>query len=114
MGVPLKNIVDNCTELEQSDHMKKFESTHGKGFTSMVRNARIFSNLMVFYLKDMQDWNFLKNRSFRQISAKFILPECLREIYEMMSLKAEIKDLKLEFSSKNKIPIQVIGDKSRL
>jgi len=36
------------------------------------------------------------------------------EVNEMMSLKAGIKKLKLLFSSKYKIPVQVIGDKTRL
>jgi hypothetical protein len=77
----------------------------------MVKNARIYSNLMVFHLKDMQDWSMLKNSNFRQVSAKFSLPDCLMEVYEMMSLKAGIKLIKLEFTSKDKIPVQVIGDK---
>ena len=69
---------------------------------------------MVFQMKDMRDWNLLKNNEFRNISGKFNLPDCMREVYEMMAMKAEIKWLKLKLDSKAKVPILVIGDKSRL
>ena len=46
------------------------------------------SNLMVYQLMDMSDWNALKNNQFRKVSAKFSLPECLIEIVDMMKMKA--------------------------
>ena len=68
---------------------------------------------MVFQFKDMQDWNLLKTNSFRIVSRKFLLPDALTEVYEMMNMKATIKSLKLEINTL-KIPREVIGDKSRL
>ena len=115
MGIPLKNIVKNCRELEKSDQLKEFESTNGQDFRAMIKNARIASNLMVFQLKDMQDWNLLKTNNFRTISSKFSLQDSLSEVYEMMNMKASIKDLKLEISTIGQsIPAEVIGDKQRL
>ena len=71
----------------------------------MVQNVRIFSNLMVFHLRDMQDWNSLRNSRFRIVSAKFDLLECLREVYEMMRVKSYLKKLKLEFKFESKLPV---------
>ena len=62
----------------------------------------------------MHYWNLLKTNNFRNVSTKFSLLESLSEVYEMMKMKAVIKDLKLEFDSKRGIPNQVIGDKYRL
>jgi hypothetical protein len=43
-----------------------------------------------------------------------VLPECLGEVFEMMNMKAVIKNLKLEMRTEEKIPNEVIGDKNRL
>jgi signal transduction histidine kinase len=70
------------------------------------------SNLMVYQLMDMSDWNALKNNKFKTVSAKFNLPECLAEIYDMMNMKAQIKNIKLEFSPwKLYLPSDVLGDR---
>jgi len=71
MVMPLKTIVKTCWDLEQSDQMKEYEASE---FIRMLQNARIFSNLMVLQLKDMQDWNLLKTSNFRKVSKKFRLP----------------------------------------
>lgn len=113
MGVPLKNIVKNCRELEKSDQLKEFEKKNGTTFTKMVKNARIFSNLMVFSLRDMQVWNLLKNNKFKTTTSKFNLAECISEVYEMMLMKANLKSIKLESITNAKIPREVIGDKIR-
>ena len=114
MGVPLKNIVTNCRELENSEQLETFENTNGNVFRQMIQNVRMASNLVVFHLRDMHDWNLLKTNNFRNVSTKFSLLESLSEVYEMMKMKAVIKDLKLEFDSEKGIPTQVIGDKLRL
>jgi signal transduction histidine kinase len=62
----------------------------------------------------MQDWNLLKTNNFRAVSSKFVLPGCLSEVYEMMTMKANIKSLTLEISNDGKIPNEVIGDKHRI
>ena len=54
---------------------------------------------MVFQLKDMRDWNLLKSNCFRKVSSKFSLLESLKEVYEMMLMKADIKKVKLEIIS---------------
>jgi hypothetical protein len=51
------------------------------------------SSMMVYQLMDMSDWNALKNNKFKTVEAKFNLPECLAEIYDMMNLKAQIKNI---------------------
>lgn len=56
----------------------------------------MLSDLMVCQIKDMQDWDDLKNNRFRTISEKFVFPECLQEIFQMMNMKAVVKNLKLE------------------
>ena len=56
----------------------------------------------------------LKTNKFRTVSYKFSLLESLAEVFEMMNMKALIKDLKLELICENKVPVEVIGDKSRL
>jgi len=40
--------------------------------------------------------------------------DSLAEVFEMMNMKALIKGLNLELICENKIPVEVIGDKSRL
>ena len=110
MGVPLQNIVRNCQELENSDKLKML----GEEFKTTIQNARVASNLMVFQLQDLYDWNLLKNNKFRTVSSKFSLVDSLAEVFEMMNMKALIKGLNLELICENKIPVQVIGDKSRL
>ena len=65
-------------------------------------------------MKDMRDWNLLKNNEFRSISGKFSLPDAFREVFEMMQMKADIKWLTLSLNSRAKVPTEVIGDKSRL
>ena len=56
----------------------------------------------------------LKTNKFRTVSYKFSLLESLAEVFEMMNMKALIKDLKLELICENKVAVEVIGDKSRL
>jgi hypothetical protein len=104
-------LVKNCRELEKSEHLKDFELKNGTRFTNMIKNARISSNLMISSLNDMKDWNLLKNNKFSKVSQKFIFPDFLAEIYEMMNFKAVIKSLKLELKIHDKIPKEVIGDK---
>jgi len=62
----------------------------------------------------LYDWNLLKNNKFRTVSSKFSLVDSLAEVFEMMNMKALIKGLNLELICENKIPVEVIGDKSRL
>jgi signal transduction histidine kinase len=70
------------------------------------------SSMMVYQLMDMSDLNALKNNKFKTVEAKFNLPECLEEIYDMMNLKAQIKNLKLELTpSKRYFPSDVLGDR---
>jgi hypothetical protein len=70
------------------------------------------STLMVNQLMDMQDWDALKNNRFKTVSEKFALPDCLSELYDMMNIKAKIKNLSLEFSFGHKyIPSDVLGDR---
>ena len=69
---------------------------------------------MICQLKDMQDWKELKAGKFRKVSEKFLLTECLTEIYEMTSIKANLKKLTLDFKVGGKFfPTWVIGDRIR-
>lgn len=62
----------------------------------------------------MQDWKELKAGKFRKVSEKFLLSECLTEIYEITSIKAKLKKLELEFKIGGKyFPSWVIGDRIR-
>jgi hypothetical protein len=112
MGIPLNNIIRNCKGLEDSESLKKFEQDNGNTFRKQVKNTRMVSNLMVYQLMDMSDWNALKNNKFKTVSAKFNLPECLVEIYDIMNMKAQIKNIKLELSPwKHYLPSDVLGDR---
>ena len=62
------------------------------------------SNLVVYQLEDMKDWNLLKTNNFRPVSTKFSLQESLLEVYEMMDMKAKIKGLKIQISPIDKFP----------
>lgn len=71
----------------------------------------MLAKLMMCQLEDMRDWKELKAGKFRKVSEKFLLSECLKEIYEMTSIKAKLKNLKLEFKLGGKFfPTWVIGD----
>ncbi len=68
--------------------------------------------MMVYQLMDMSDWNAFKNNNFKTVSAKFDLSECLAEIYDMMKMKAQIKNIELEISPwKSYLPSDVLGDR---
>jgi signal transduction histidine kinase len=70
------------------------------------------SNMMVYQLMDMSDWNALKNNNFKTVSAKFNFSECLEEIYDMMKMKAQIKNIELELSPcSSYLPSDVLGDR---
>ena len=55
-----------------------------RAIQNQVKTTRQISNLMFCQLKDMQDWNQLKAGKFKKVAEKFLLPECLKDIYEMM------------------------------
>ena len=54
---------------------------------------------MVFHLKDMHDWHQISQGTFRKVSAKFNLLDCIKEMTEMMVIKAKIKDIKIEIKA---------------
>ena len=70
-------------------------------------------------MKDMQDWDAIKQDKFRPVSQKFNLKEALKDIHDMMATKANIKNLFLKFDQDyygdmfNILPLNVLGDKSR-
>lgn len=98
MGIPLKNIIKHCQDIEDSENLEKFENENDQTFRKQIKNTRMVSTLMVYQLMDMQDWDALKNNRFKTVSAKFALQDCLSEIYDMMNIKAKIKNLSLDLS----------------
>jgi hypothetical protein len=47
--------------------------------------------LMMYDLKNIQDWDLLKSSKFNPISEKFNLQEAVHEVTEMMKLRCDIK-----------------------
>ena len=47
--------------------------------------------LMMYDLKNIQDWDLLKSNKFNPISEKFNLQEAVHEVTEMMKLRCDIK-----------------------
>ena len=52
---------------------------------------------MVFQLKDMQDWDSIKNGRLRPVSQTFVLNEAIKEVFDMMSISSGLKGNKLSF-----------------
>ena len=73
----------------------------------------MLTNLMVCQLKDMQDWNELKGGKFKKVSETFTLLECLRDIFQMIMVKAKLKEIKINYNLNHSLPIEVIGDRGR-
>ena len=62
-------------------------------FKREINITKNLSNFMVYQLKDLDDWHHIKQGSFRKVSARFDLKEGIREISDMMNLKAENKNI---------------------
>ena len=61
----------------------------------------------------MQDWDAIKQGKLRAVSQKFNLREALQEIYEIMTIKAQIKGIWFSFVQNfgpETVPNYVIGD----
>jgi hypothetical protein len=76
---------------------------------------------MIYQLKDLQDWDSIKNGTMRTVSQTFYLQEAVMEVYDMMSIKSDQKNLYLKFEQKyfdknmvSALPTEVTGDKYRL
>jgi hypothetical protein len=111
---PLNNIIRNCEELENSEQLKKFEEKNGETLRHMIKNARLVSNLMYYHLRDMDDWTSLRSGHFKRVTTSFSLLDSLKEIYEMMDIKANFKGLRFEISTCWNLPENVIGDRCRI
>ena len=70
--------------------------------------------LMMYDLKNIQDWDLLKSSKFKPVSEKFNLKEAVDEVTEMMKLRCDIKYniLTLDLRA-SEVPTYVIGDKVR-
>lgn len=62
-----------------------------KNFLYTLKTTKIQATLVVYQLKDMQDWDAAKNGKLRPISQKFDLNNAMNELIEMMKIRAEIK-----------------------
>jgi signal transduction histidine kinase len=111
---PLSNIIKICEEFECSEQLKSFEKMHGKNLSLMINTARLVSKMMIYHLKDMHDWTTLKSGDFRTVSASFNLSESLQSLYDMMVLRADMKQLRLDIIVSDSLPERVIGDRSRM
>jgi hypothetical protein len=77
---------------------------------------------MIYQLKDLQDWDLIKNDSLRPVTQTFELQEAVMEIYDMMLIKSKPRQIYLKFEQEyfddpkiiSSLPSKVIGDKSRL
>jgi DNA-binding HxlR family transcriptional regulator len=74
--------------------------------------TKLHAKMLTFHLKDMQDWNAIQRHQFRPVSSMFDLKEAIQEIYDMMKIKADLKNIFCNLNLGN-VPNQVIGDKFR-
>jgi hypothetical protein len=61
----------------------------------------------------MQDWDAIKQGKLRTVSQKFKLKDALLKIFEMMTMKAQIKGILFNFDEDfglGTLPDYVIGD----
>jgi signal transduction histidine kinase len=68
---------------------------------------------MLFKLRDMQDWDAIKNGRFRSINKSFDFLEAVNEISDIVKPQCKFKAIALEFIESS-LPQHVIGDKLRL
>ena len=104
--MPLQTILQNCAEIENKINDEEIKEN--------ILTTKMLSKLMICRMKDMQDWKDIKAGKFRKVSENFQLSECLKEIYEMMSIKARHKNLKIELKlAGTYFPTWVTGDRMR-
>ena len=101
MKNPLETIVMNCNHILNSPQLKTLEQSGHQSaeimqFRKEINASKNLSSMLVFQLKDLQDWHQIRQGSFKKVNSKFNLRDCLREISEMMSLKAENKNIEFE------------------
>lgn len=65
MGEPLATISANCKLIEESKNLELFEKMNENDrsisqFRNQIKSTRIFTELMIYQLKDMQDLQDLK------------------------------------------------------
>jgi hypothetical protein len=44
---------------------------------------------MIYQLKDLQDWDSIKNGTMRAVSQTFELKEAVMDVFEMMAIKSD-------------------------
>ena len=99
IGEPLNTINANCKNIENSKSLKMLEELNLDGdtrqFKNQIKAMRTFSDIMIYRLKDMQDFQDINLERFRKLNSKFDLKACLEEVKEMMEVKANLKNVNL-------------------
>ena len=103
MRNPLSSIISNCDILERDDSLS--------GDTkARLKTMRISSNLLTSFLHDMIDWTQIKQNKFKKKVEKFNLKEMCMDVIDMLSFKAELKNIFCLLEFDEDIPYMVLSD----
>ena len=89
----MKTVVKTCTTLETSQDLMLFEKQYQKSKEYNLRyklgQMRRYSELIVFKLNDIRDWQLLNKGTFKKHEIPFDLEQSLGEVKEFMLSKSK-------------------------
>jgi hypothetical protein len=62
-----------------------------------MKLTKVQASLILFHLKDLQDWDSLQQGKLRIISKKFDLHSALMEVFDMMEVQSQLRGIYLKF-----------------
>ena len=91
--IPLGTVIHNLDAIENSREASPL-------LKKQIDSCKIQSMLLLFDLKNIQDWSNIKQGKFIRVSHKFNLEEAMDEVFKLMEFKCLIKNLQLKFNPK--------------
>lgn len=79
-----------------------------------VRTIKIGGENLLAIINDVLDYSKLEHGNIELEHSAFSLPELIREVFDLMSLKVKEKNLSVSWELEDNVPQQLISDKSRL
>lgn len=99
IGIPLNTLVKTVNRIEDPEKLLKIEQVfHGK--IDLRYDLQILKNqckLIIFSLRDMQDYRNLKKGNFRKKTQKFNLKDALSEVINIVKYKGSENSNKFIF-----------------
>ena len=73
MGIPLETIIKNIESIENSQQLRLFENSclddpSILSFRNQIMSTKILAKRITYQLKDMQDWDAIKQDKLRAVS----------------------------------------------